>query len=150
MTPLCTTVGSRCTRIDLYREADIKLECGLTAVETRLGFCVNGQYSAGPAVSAPVALTEDQVRDTKGPLNVSATPMFVRRMKGLLRRALGREILSYEELLTLCFNCEGIINSYPLTYRSEDLIAIPPDTFLMPNTSAEVTDLDLNDFAKFK
>ncbi|GFT44884.1 hypothetical protein TNCV_462991 [Trichonephila clavipes] len=86
----------------------------------------------------------------QGPLKVSATPMFVRRMKGLLRRALGREILSYEELLTLCFNCEGIINSYPLTYRSEDLIAIPPDTFLMPNTSAEVTDLDLNDFAKFK
>ncbi|GFR29631.1 hypothetical protein TNCT_245521 [Trichonephila clavata] len=32
---------------------------------------------------------------------------------------------------------------------SEDLIAITPAMFLMSNSSAEVTDLDLNDFTKF-
>ncbi|GFT05033.1 integrase catalytic domain-containing protein [Trichonephila clavipes] len=40
---------------------------------------------------------------------------LVRVIKELLRRTLGKSVLSYEELMTILCDCESIINSRPLT-----------------------------------
>ncbi|GFW64449.1 integrase catalytic domain-containing protein [Trichonephila clavipes] len=42
---------------------------------------------------------------------------LVRIIKELLRRSLGKSILSYEELSTVICECEFLINSRPLTYN---------------------------------
>ncbi|GFV52739.1 DUF5641 domain-containing protein [Trichonephila clavipes] len=62
-------------------------------------------------------------------------------------------VLTYEELLTVLCDCESIVNSRPLTYVSEDsddLIPLTPAMFMMINTSLDVTDLVLSDFARFQ
>ncbi|GFV98484.1 integrase catalytic domain-containing protein [Trichonephila clavipes] len=62
-------------------------------------------------------------------------------------------VLTYEELLTVLYVCESIVNSRPLTYVSEnsdDLIPLASAMSMMSNASLDVTDLDLSDFARFQ
>ncbi|GFW58312.1 integrase catalytic domain-containing protein [Trichonephila clavipes] len=69
----------------------------------------------------------------------------VRIIKELLRRSLGKSILSYEELSTVIFDCEFLINSRPLTYISEnpqELIPLTPAMFLIENRCSDTTDID--------
>ncbi|GFY34024.1 integrase catalytic domain-containing protein [Trichonephila clavipes] len=51
---------------------------------------------------------------------------LVRIIKELLRRSLGKSILSNEELSTVICDCEFLINSRPLTYISENPQGIDP------------------------
>ncbi|GFS96605.1 integrase catalytic domain-containing protein [Trichonephila clavipes] len=66
-------------------------------------------------------------------------------IKELLRRSLGKSILSYEELFTVICDCEFLINSRPLTYMSEnpqELIPLTPAMFLIENRCSDTTDID--------
>ncbi|GFW16694.1 integrase catalytic domain-containing protein [Trichonephila clavipes] len=68
---------------------------------------------------------------------------LVRIIKELLRRSLGKSILSYEEL-SFC-DCKFLINSRPLTYISEnpqELILLTPAMFLIENRCSDTTDID--------
>ncbi|GFU20322.1 integrase catalytic domain-containing protein [Trichonephila clavipes] len=70
---------------------------------------------------------------------------LVRIIKELLRRFLGKSILSYEELSTVICECEFLINSRPLTYISEnpqELIPLTPAMFLIENRCSDTTDID--------
>ncbi|GFT02868.1 integrase catalytic domain-containing protein [Trichonephila clavipes] len=70
---------------------------------------------------------------------------LVRIIKELLRRSLGKSILSYEELSTVICDCEFLINSRPLTYISEnpqELIPLTPAMFLIENCCSDTTDID--------
>ncbi|GFT30114.1 integrase catalytic domain-containing protein [Trichonephila clavipes] len=70
---------------------------------------------------------------------------LVRIIKELLRRSLGKSILSYEELSTVICECEFLINSRPLTYISEnpqELIPLTPAMFLIENRCSDTTDID--------
>ncbi|GFW07624.1 integrase catalytic domain-containing protein [Trichonephila clavipes] len=70
---------------------------------------------------------------------------LVRIIKELLRRSLGKSILSYEELSTVICDCEFLINSRPLTYISEnpqELIPLTPAMFLIENRCSDTTDID--------
>ncbi|GBM82662.1 hypothetical protein AVEN_200566-1 [Araneus ventricosus] len=73
---------------------------------------------------------------------------LLRILKDLLKRTLGKAVLTYEELLTVSCDCESIINSRPLINVSEDLddqVPITPAMFLMTNSYLVVTDLDLRE-----
>ncbi|GFT97802.1 integrase catalytic domain-containing protein [Trichonephila clavipes] len=96
-------------------------------------------------------------------LNGSSTPTaawwggwwerLVRVIKELLKRTLGKAILTYEELLTVLCDCEAVVNSRPLTYVSEDpndLIPLTPSLFLNGKSSYDTVDLDLSEFSKFQ
>ncbi|GFW80635.1 integrase catalytic domain-containing protein [Trichonephila clavipes] len=70
---------------------------------------------------------------------------LVRIIKELLRRSLGKSILSYEELSTVICDCEFLINNRPLTYISEnpqELIPLTPAMFLIENRCSDTTDID--------
>ncbi|GFY15434.1 integrase catalytic domain-containing protein [Trichonephila clavipes] len=70
---------------------------------------------------------------------------LVRIIKELLKRSLGKSILSYEELSTVICDCEFLINSRPLTYISEnpqELIPLTPAMFLIENRCSDTTDID--------
>ncbi|GFS65291.1 integrase catalytic domain-containing protein [Trichonephila clavipes] len=70
---------------------------------------------------------------------------LVRIIKELLRRSLGKSILSYEELSTVICECEFLINSRPLIYISEnpqELIPLTPAMFLIENRCSDTTDID--------
>ncbi|GFY23045.1 integrase catalytic domain-containing protein [Trichonephila clavipes] len=78
---------------------------------------------------------------------------LVRVIKELLKRTLGKAILTYEELLTILCDCEAVVNSRPLTYVSEDpndLIPLTPSLFLNGKSSYDTIDLDLSEFSKFQ
>ncbi|GFY30691.1 uncharacterized protein TNCV_3118511 [Trichonephila clavipes] len=78
---------------------------------------------------------------------------LIRVFKDLLKRTLGNAVLTYEELLTVLCECESIVNIRPLAYVSEDsddLVPLTPAIFMMSNSSLDVADLDLSDFAKFQ
>ena len=53
-------------------------------------------------------------------------------MKGLLKRGLGQECLSYEKMINVLADCDSIINSRPLTYMTEleSIKLISPAMFL--------------------
>ncbi|GFV91994.1 integrase catalytic domain-containing protein [Trichonephila clavipes] len=70
---------------------------------------------------------------------------LVRIIKELLRRSLGKSILSYEELSTVICECEFLINSRTLTYISanpQELIPLTPAMFLIENRCSDTTDID--------
>jgi len=78
---------------------------------------------------------------------------IVGMVKKLLRRILGRASLEYEELQTVLFDCEQIIDSRPLTYISEDsadLVPLTPSTFLLGKEKCGVPDLDIVEAEGFK
>ncbi|GFV36980.1 integrase catalytic domain-containing protein [Trichonephila clavipes] len=78
---------------------------------------------------------------------------LVRVIKELLKRTLGKAILTYAELLTVLCDCEAVVNSRPLTYVSEDpkdLIPLTPSLFLNGKSSYDTIDLDLSEFSKFQ
>ncbi|XP_035214048.1 uncharacterized protein LOC118187871 [Stegodyphus dumicola] len=73
---------------------------------------------------------------------------LVRVVKELLRRTLGRAVLTYEELETVMCECERVVNSRPLTYLSEDtedLVPLTPAMFLTDRSNLDVTDIDTVD-----
>ncbi|XP_045487471.1 uncharacterized protein LOC123689837 [Pieris rapae] len=60
--------------------------------------------------------------------------IFVKAFKNHLRRVVGEQLLTYEEMLTVLTQIESVINSRPLTLLSEDpseLTALTPAHFLM-------------------
>ncbi|XP_055947026.1 uncharacterized protein LOC129980670 [Argiope bruennichi] len=66
-------------------------------------------------------------------------------LKSILRKILGKASLQFEELYTVLCDAEGIINSRPLTYLSEDnedLIALTPAMFLQDVKEIVVPDID--------
>ncbi|XP_035204777.1 uncharacterized protein LOC118179723, partial [Stegodyphus dumicola] len=70
---------------------------------------------------------------------------LVQMIKKLLRRVLGKALLSYEEMLTILCDAEANINSRPLTYESEDstdLCALTPSMFIQDVRTEGVPDLD--------
>lgn len=70
---------------------------------------------------------------------------MIRIIKDLLKRTLKRACLSYEEMSTILYDCEAIVNSRPLTYIAEDLTQLAPLTpkmFLQEISQNETPDLD--------
>lgn len=65
-------------------------------------------------------------------------------LKDLLKKNLGRSSLTYEELQTLVCECEGIMNSRPLTYVSEEteFKTLTPSMFLQDLRVNDLPDLD--------
>ncbi|GBN32020.1 hypothetical protein AVEN_169113-1 [Araneus ventricosus] len=66
-------------------------------------------------------------------------------LKSILRKVLGKASLQFEELCTVLCDAEGIINSRPLTYLSEDnedLVALTPAMFLQDVKEIGVPDID--------
>lgn len=66
-------------------------------------------------------------------------------VKLLLRKRLGRNLLDYEEMMTVLCDCEQLLNLRPLTYISEDpdeLIPLTPMMFLNEAKGNSVVDLD--------
>lgn len=69
-------------------------------------------------------------------------------LKKLLRRTLGNVRLDYEEMLTILYECESVINSRPLTYLSEDptdLAVLTPHMFLQDIQEVGFPEYDLLD-----
>ncbi|GFX47959.1 integrase catalytic domain-containing protein [Trichonephila clavipes] len=78
---------------------------------------------------------------------------LVRTVKELLRRTLGKAILTYEELLTILCECEKVVNSRPLTYLSEDMqdvTLITPARVLFKIPTADTKNLDVRDTNHFR
>ena len=76
---------------------------------------------------------------------------MVQVTKRCLRKCIGRKLLSLMDLITLLAEVEGVINSRPLTYASEELngLVITPARLLnvnaclgIPQTTIDVTDPD--------
>ncbi|KAG8182311.1 hypothetical protein JTE90_013915 [Oedothorax gibbosus] len=66
-------------------------------------------------------------------------------MKDLLKRVLGRALLSQEEMFTVLCDCESLMNSRPLTYISEnnkDPVPLSPSMFLQDIQEWRTPDLD--------
>ena len=73
---------------------------------------------------------------------------LVRVVKELLKRTLGRAVLTHEELQTVLCDCESVINSRPLTYLSEDsddLIPLTPAMLMKESSTSKVSDIDTVD-----
>ncbi|GBO33339.1 hypothetical protein AVEN_95705-1 [Araneus ventricosus] len=70
---------------------------------------------------------------------------LVRTLKDLLKRTLGKSVLTSNELYTVICDCESIINCRPLTYVSEnpeELIPLTPSMFLIENRSSNTGDIE--------
>ena len=69
---------------------------------------------------------------------------LVRCVKENLKRNLGTSTLSYEELLTIVAECEGIINQRPLTYLAEEDTFIPLTPAMFMNNIYRIETFDLD------
>lgn len=66
-------------------------------------------------------------------------------LKRLLRRTLKRACLTYEEIFTVLIDCEATVNSWPITFVSDDrddLVPLTSAHFLQEVTEVGVIDLD--------
>lgn len=123
-------------------------------------FCDNGSnFAATARVLQELDWEEIQKESTvlriKWKFNPPSSPWwtgFVERLVGstktILRKVLGRASLTYEELVTVLCDCEGVINSRPLTYVSDDaseLVPLTPAHFIQGIPCTDVLDLDLVD-----
>ncbi|GFW36054.1 integrase catalytic domain-containing protein [Trichonephila clavipes] len=73
---------------------------------------------------------------------------MVRSIKEILRKCFGKACVTYEETLTLLYDCEATINGQPLTYLSDDpkeLKPLTPVHFIQDIKERETFDLDLID-----
>ncbi|GFT31542.1 integrase catalytic domain-containing protein [Trichonephila clavipes] len=73
---------------------------------------------------------------------------MVRSIREFLRKCLGKACVTYEEMLTLLYDCEDTINGRPLTYLSDDpkdLKLLTPTLFIQDFKERETLDLDLID-----
>ena len=73
---------------------------------------------------------------------------LIRLLKQLLRKTLGKALLTCKELVTVLCDCESIINSRPLTYVSKDvtdLAPITPNMFLLHLQGSGLADCDAVD-----
>lgn len=87
--------------------------------------------------------------------NVPSAPWwtgFVERMvgvvKSVLKKSLGRALLTYQEMQTMLCEAESCVNSRPITYVSDDaseLTPLTPAHFIQTIPCADVSDLDLID-----
>lgn len=85
--------------------------------------------------------------------NPPAAPHFgglweagIKSVKFHLKRVIGTQVLTYEELETLCVRIEGILNSRPLTPASmdpHDHTALTPGHFLIGQPIMEVPEVNL-------
>ncbi|GBL62038.1 hypothetical protein AVEN_34308-1 [Araneus ventricosus] len=79
------------------------------------------------------------------PLTAAWWERLVRTLKDLLKRNLGKSVLTSNELYTEICDCESIINCRPLTYVSEnpeELIPLTPSMFLIENRSSNTGDIE--------
>ncbi|XP_035231304.1 uncharacterized protein LOC118203158 [Stegodyphus dumicola] len=70
---------------------------------------------------------------------------LIRIIKDMLKSILGRTSLDYEELLTVLYEVENVINSRPLTYILEDiqnLMPLNPNKFLRDNVEGSTIEFD--------
>lgn len=66
-------------------------------------------------------------------------------IKDLLKRVLGKSSVTYEEMITILYDCEAIINSRPITYMMDgdpSVAPLTPDMFLHELKEIGVPDLD--------
>jgi hypothetical protein len=76
---------------------------------------------------------------------------LIRLLKQLLKKALGRALLTYKELETVLCDCEAVINCRLLTYISEDvagLASLTPNMFLMDLRGVGLPDCNAVDSAR--
>lgn len=73
-------------------------------------------------------------------------------MKQILRKVLGRALLSYEEMCTVLCDTESLVNSRPLTYISEndsELLPLSPSLFLQDVKETKMPDCDFIEETSF-
>lgn len=78
---------------------------------------------------------------------------LVRTIKDLLKRMLGKAVLTYNELHTTLCDVEAVINNRPLTYVSEnpeDLTPLTPAMFLQEIREVRLPDVDKLENNKFQ
>ncbi|GFV70270.1 integrase catalytic domain-containing protein [Trichonephila clavipes] len=74
---------------------------------------------------------------------------MVRSIKELLRKCLDKACVTYEEMLTLLYDCEATINGRPLTYLShgsKELKPLTPAHFIQDIKETKTFDLDPIDY----
>ncbi|GFX08336.1 bel12-ag transposon polyprotein [Trichonephila clavipes] len=98
--------------------------------------------------------SEFRVHEIRWKFNPPSSPWwggFWERLIGIFegslkkkKKNLGRSCLSYEELQTLVYECESVMNSRPLTYISEEqeLKTLTPSMFLQDIPLNDIPDLD--------
>ncbi|GBM92583.1 hypothetical protein AVEN_39897-1 [Araneus ventricosus] len=70
---------------------------------------------------------------------------LVSTLKDLLKRTLGKSVLTSDELYIVICDCESIINCRPLTYVAEnleELVPLTPSMFLIENRSSNTGDIE--------
>ena len=87
-------------------------------------------------------LIKNNIRHLRIPLYAawigSAWERLIRIIKNCLHKAMGRKQMNYFELITLLSDIENAINSRPLTYLSENLDAITPNSFIKYSAGGNV------------
>ncbi|KAF2884710.1 hypothetical protein ILUMI_21436 [Ignelater luminosus] len=67
-------------------------------------------------------------------------------LKTLLRRILGRSMVTYKKMAIILCDCESVINNHPVTYLSQDssdLALLTTSLFLQEVKEIGVSDIDL-------
>lgn len=158
-------MGSKAVHLELA--TDLSTDCFIAVLrrfQARRGICKaiysdNGSNFVGAArelneiskIMMSLAIQQDSAeRGTRWHFIPPASPHFggiweaaVKSMKYHLKRVLGDTILTYEELLTLLTQIEGMMNSRPLCQSNNDLDALTPGHFLIGHSLSLMPDPDL-------